>query len=244
MKSRRGIYLLPNLFTTTSLFAGFYAIVSAMNLQFENAAIAIVFATVMDGLDGPIARLTNTQSYFGAQYDSLSDMVSFGLAPAITLYQWSLLGAGKLGWLVAFAYTASTALRLARFNTQQGSDDKQWFQGLPSTAAALFLASWIWLSEVQDYIVLANMLLFSIPVTILTAVLMVSNLRFYKVDLNIKGPVPFFKIVLLVLLLVFIAIDPPLIIFLSSSIYVFSGLVLTLFWIRRRRIARGGPTND
>ncbi|MCK5497771.1 MAG: CDP-diacylglycerol--serine O-phosphatidyltransferase, partial [Gammaproteobacteria bacterium] len=140
MKRRRGIYLLPNLFTTAGLFAGFYGIVSGMNSQFEAAAIAIFIAMVMDGLDGRIARLTNTQSDFGVEYDSLSDMISFGLAPSLIMYQWALSGMGKLGWLAAFVYTASTALRLARFNTQAGSVDKKFFQGLPSPAAAALLA--------------------------------------------------------------------------------------------------------
>ena len=131
-RRRRGIYLLPNLFTTAALFAGFYSIVAAMNAKFEAAAVAIFVAMVLDGMDGRIARLTNTQSDFGVQYDSLSDMVSFGLAPALVIYQWSLSYAGKLGWLAAFIYAATTALRLARFNTQAASADKQYFQGLPS----------------------------------------------------------------------------------------------------------------
>ena len=143
---RRGIYLLPNLFTTAALFAGFYAIVAGMNGRFEAASVAIFVAMVLDGADGRIARLTNTQSAFGAEYDSLSDVISFGLAPALVTYQWSLQGLGKLGWLAAFFYTAATALRLARFNTQLGTADKRYFQGLPcppagATVAALVTAN-------------------------------------------------------------------------------------------------------
>ena len=140
----RGIYLLPNLFTTAGLFAGFYAIVAAIRGDFESAAIAIFIAMVMDGLDGRIARMTNTQSDFGAEYDSLADMASFCLAPALVIYQWSLLDMGKFGWMVAFIYAACGALRLARFNTQVGNEDKRYFQGLPSPAAAACIAGWVW----------------------------------------------------------------------------------------------------
>ena len=146
-KRRRGIYLLPNLFTTAALFAGFYAIVASMKGQFEPAAIAIFIAMLLDGIDGRVARLTNTQTDFGAQYDSLSDMVSFGMAPALVMYQWTLSGMGKLGWLAAFIYTASAALRLARFNTQIGIADKRYFQGLASPSAAAILAGMVWLGE-------------------------------------------------------------------------------------------------
>ena len=139
-RRRTGIYLLPNLFTTGSLFAGFYGIVAAINSHFELAAIAVLVAMLLDGLDGRVARLTNTQSDFGAEYDSLADMASFGLAPALIVYYWSLSGLGKIGWLAAFLYSASAALRLARFNTQAGSSDKRFFQGLPIPAAAEFPA--------------------------------------------------------------------------------------------------------
>ena len=206
MKRRRGIYLLPNLFTTAGLFAGFYGIVSAMNSQFESAAIAIFVAMVMDGMDGRIARLTNTQSDFGVEYDSLSDMISFGLAPSLIMYQWVLSGMGKLGWLAAFVYTASTALRLARFNTQAASEDKRFFQGLPSPAAAALLAGMIWLGETQEYVDVANLTIFAFPVTVIAGILMVSNIRFYSLkQIDFKGRVPFVRILLLVLLFVFIA---------------------------------------
>jgi len=141
---RRGIYLLPNLFTTAALFAGFYAIVQAMNGNFEQSAVAIFIAMVMDGLDGRVARLTHTESAFGAEYDSLSDMVSFGVAPALIVYVWALKDMGKLGWIAAFVYCAGAALRLARFNTQHEVAEKNFFQGLPSPAAAALLAGLVW----------------------------------------------------------------------------------------------------
>ncbi len=144
---RRGIYLLPNLFTTAALFAGFYSIVMAMGGRYEHAAVAIFVAMVMDGLDGRVARLTHTQSAFGAEYDSLSDMVSFGVAPALVAYVWALKGMGKLGWIAAFIYCVGAALRLARFNTQLDVMDKRWFQGLPSPAAAALIAGMVWVAD-------------------------------------------------------------------------------------------------
>src|SRR3990167_9105499 len=147
--SQRGIYLLPNLFTTAALFAGFYAIVAAMKGFYETAAIAIFIGIIADGLDGRVARLTSTQTAFGAQYDSLSDMASFGIAPALVMYSWSLIYLGKLGWLAAFIYAASTALRLARFNTQV-IEDKRYFQGLPSPSAAGVLASLVWMGSTYE----------------------------------------------------------------------------------------------
>ena len=176
-KRRRGIYLLPNLFTTACLFSGFYSIVSAMSGKFEMAAIAIFIAMIMDGLDGRVARMTNTQSDFGAEYDSLADMVAFGLAPALVVFEWSLSSMGKLGWLAAFIYTASTALRLARFNTQVGIADKNYFQGLASPAAAAVVAGMIWV--IQDYQL--DVADFTIPATIVTVcvgLFMVSNVRY------------------------------------------------------------------
>ena len=239
MKRRRGIYLLPNLFTTAGLFAGFYSIVSGMNSQFEAAAIAIFIAMVMDGLDGRIARLTNTQSDFGVEYDSLSDMISFGLAPSLIMYQWALSGMGKLGWLAAFVYTASTALRLARFNTQAGSDDKQFFQGLPSPAAAALLAGMIWLGETQTFGEVTNLTIFAFTITVIAGILMVSNIRFYSLkQIDFKGRVPFVRILLLVLLFVFIASEPPLVLFSIALVYAVSGPVMTLLFIRKHRASR------
>ncbi len=239
MKRRRGIYLLPNLFTTAGLFAGFYGIVSGMNSQFEAAAIAIFIAMVMDGLDGRIARLTNTQSDFGVEYDSLSDMISFGLAPSLIMYQWALSGMGKLGWLAAFVYTASTALRLARFNTQAGSDDKQFFQGLPSPAAAALLAGMIWLGETQTFVDVTNLTILAFPVTVVAGILMVSNIRFYSLkQIDFKGRIPFVGILLLVLLFVFSASEPPLVLFSIALVYAISGPVMTLLLIRKHRASR------
>src|SRR6186713_3556066 len=144
---RRGIYLMPNLFTTAALFAGFYAIVQAMNANFDQSAVAIFVAMVLDGLDGRVARMTRTQSAFGAEYDSLADMVSFGAAPALVIYEWVLRDMGKLGWIAAFVYVAGAALRLARFNTQLSVADKRWFTGLPSPAAAALVAGMIWVVD-------------------------------------------------------------------------------------------------
>ncbi len=239
MKRRRGIYLLPNLFTTAGLFAGFYGIVSAMNSQFESAAIAIFIAMVMDGMDGRIARLTNTQSDFGVEYDSLADMISFGLAPSLIMYQWALSGMGKLGWLAAFVYTASTALRLARFNAQAASIDKRFFQGLPSPAAAALITGMIWLGETQEFVEVENLTIIAFPITVLAGILMVSNIRFYSFkEIDFKGRVPFVGILLIVLLFVFIASEPSLILFSISLIYAVSGPAMTLFFIRKHRAAR------
>ena len=182
---RRGIYLLPNLFTTAALFAGFYAIVQAMNGRFEAAAVAIFIAMVMDGLDGRVARLTRTQSAFGAEYDSLSDMVSFGVAPALVIYVWALKDMGKLGWIAAFVYCAGAALRLARFNTQLEVADKRFFQGLPSPAAAALIAGLVWV--MNDYGIKGpDIRWLAWGVTLFAGLTMVSNLHFYSgKDINL-----------------------------------------------------------
>jgi CDP-diacylglycerol--serine O-phosphatidyltransferase len=237
-KQRRGIYLLPNLFTTAALFAGFYAIVAAMADRFEAAAVAIFVAMVLDGIDGRVARLTNTQSAFGAEYDSLSDMVSFGVAPALVVYQWALVGMGKLGWLAAFVYAAATALRLARFNTQVETADKRYFQGLPCPLAAAVVAGLVWFST--DYgLQGATVMPAAFAITIIAGTLMVSNIRYYSFkELDLKGRVPFISILVVVLIFVFVSSDPPLVLFALSVIYALSGPVLTLVFIRRRRAAR------
>lgn len=235
---RRGIYLLPNLFTIAGLFAGFYAIVTAMEGYFSNAAIAIFVAMIMDFLDGRVARLTNTQSAFGAELDSLSDMVSFGVAPALVVYSWSLESLGKLGWLVAFIFAAAGALRLARFNTQAKIMDKRYFQGLPIPAAAGVLASMVWLgvdSEVPGDL----MDMTAAVLAILTAILMVSNIRYYSFkEIDLKGRVPFVAILLVVLTFVGISLDPPKVLFLFFFCYGLSGLVLTLLALHKRRSLR------
>ena len=205
---RRSIYLLPNLFTTLALFAGFYAVVQGMNHDFERAAIAIFVAAVLDGLDGRVARLTNTQSAFGAEYDSLADMVSFGAAPALVMYEWALRGMGRIGWIAAFVYCAGAALRLARFNTQLSVADKRWFTGLPSPAAALLLAGMIWVLD--DYQVKGGEVRwFAAALTVYAGVTMVSNIRFYSgKDLNLRRAVPFWMTLVVVVALLAISIEP------------------------------------
>lgn len=237
-KRRRGIYLLPNLFTTACLFAGFYAIVAAMSGRFEAAAVAIFVAMVMDGLDGRVARLTNTQSDFGAQYDSLADMVSFGLAPALVVFEWSLSGLGKLGWLAAFIYTACAALRLARFNTQVGIADKNYFQGLASPAAAAVISGMIWIGNDYQFSG-ADLKIPAIIITVIAGLLMVSNIRYHSFkDLDTKGRVPFVWILAIVLVFVFISSDPPLVLFSIFMLYALSGPMLTLKDIRAKRAQR------
>ena len=250
MKRRRGIYLLPNLFTTSALFAGFYAIVSSINSRFEAAAIAIFVAMLLDGMDGRIARLTNTQSDFGVQYDSLSDLISFGLAPALTMYLWSLDDLGKLGWSAAFIYAAATALRLARFNTQAGTEDKRFFQGLASPAAAALIAGMVWLGDsyqLQDGTTVAA---FTLPLTVLAGILMVSNIRYHSFkQIDLRGKVPFVAILIVVFVYFFFATNPPLILFLVALSYAASGPVMTLILLRRHRASRksagaGAPERD
>lgn len=235
---RRGIYLLPNLFTIAGLFAGFYAIVTAMEGYFNYAAIAIFVAMIMDFFDGRVARLTNTQSAFGAELDSLSDMVSFGVAPALVIYSWSLEGLGKLGWLAAFIYAAAGALRLARFNTQVLVADKRYFQGLPIPAAAGVLASMVWLcvdSEILGDVVS----MMTAVLAIIIAILMVSNVRYYSFkEIDLKGRVPFVAILLVVLAFVGISLDPPKILFLIFFCYALSGPILTLRALYKARSLR------
>jgi len=242
-KPSRGIYLLPNLFTTGCLFSGFYAIISATVGNFESAAIAIFIAMVLDGLDGRVARLTNTTSAFGVEYDSLADMVSFGLAPSLVMYLWAFGEMGKLGWLVAFVYTASTALRLARFNTQVEVADKRFFQGLPSPAAAAVVAGFVWLNV--DYgIAGADVVVLALLVTFCAGILMVSNFRYYSFkDIDFKGKVPFFTLLVTVMGLVFISLDPPQILFGFFLLYMCSGLVLTVWGIRQKRTLRDKDAN-
>jgi len=233
---RRGIYLLPNLFTTAALFAGFYGIIAAMKGHFEAASVAVFVAMVLDGLDGRVARLTNTQSDFGVQYDSLSDMLSFGLAPALIIYQWSLAGMGKLGWLAAFMLTACAARRLARFNTQVEVVDKRYFQGLPSPAAAGVVAGLVWVGF-DNGITGEALRVPAFLLTVLTAVLMVSNVRYHSFkELDLKHKVPFMAVLAMVMVFVFIAVDPPQVLFFLLLTYVLSGPVMTLF--HRQRLKR------
>ena len=239
MKSRRGIYLLPNLLTTGALFSGFYSIVAAMNQHFGSAAIAIFVAMILDGMDGRIARLTNTQSAFGMQYDSLSDMVSFGLAPSLVVYQWALFGMGKLGWLAAFVYTACASLRLARFNTQATSIDKRYFQGLPSPGAAAVLAGLVWFGSSYGLIDGTTIGAMCFLVTVIIGLLMVSNIRYHSFkEFDLKNRIPFVTFLIIVPVFVLIAIEPALILFLLAIIYAISGPIFTLILLRRHRVAR------
>ncbi len=239
--SRKGIYILPNLFTTAGLFAGFYAIVQATKGQFETAAIAVFIAMVMDTLDGRVARLTSTSSDFGVEYDSLVDMVAFGLTPALVMYEWSLTHNGKLGWLVAFLYVAAAALRLARFNTQKVMD-RRYFQGMPSPAAAALLAASVWVMESYG-LQGKGMQGLALVLTFATAAAMVSNIRYRSFkDLDLKGKVPFVALLALVLGFVLIAFDPPRVLFVLFFGYFLSGPVMVL--VDRRRRGRAQDTDS
>src|ERR1039458_1319822 len=210
---RRGIYLLPNLFTTAALFAGFYAIVQAMNTRFDQAAVAIFVAMVLDGLDGRVARLTHTQSEFGAEYDSLSDMVSFGAAPALVMYEWALKSMGRIGWIAAFVYCAGTALRLARFNTNTAVVDKRYFQGLPSPAAAALIAGFIWVMTDQG-VKGVSVAWPMVALALYSGMSMVTIVPFYSFkDVHMKKSVQFVVIVLLAMGISVINIDPPTVMF-------------------------------
>jgi CDP-diacylglycerol---serine O-phosphatidyltransferase len=239
---RRGIYLLPNLFTTAALFAGFYAIVQAMNQQFEQAAVAIFVAMVLDGLDGRVARLTRTQSAFGAEYDSLSDMVSFGVAPALVMYEWALKELGRIGWVAAFVYCVGAALRLARFNTNIGVVDKRFFQGLPSPAAAALVSGFVWLANdnkipVSEY----GMPWLAALFTLYAGITMVSNVPFYSFkDINLRRSVPFAVVLLIVFAFVLISTDPPIVLFLLFVAYGLSGYAYWA-WRWRHRARRAPP---
>ena len=237
----RGIYLLPNAFTTGALFAGFYAIVQAMNDQFATAAVATFVAMVLDGLDGRVARLTNTQSAFGEQYDSLSDMVSFGVAPALIMYEWALHDLGKWGWLAAFVYVAGAALRLARFNTNLGVVDKRFFQGLPSPAAAALVVGLVWLAtDLREHRLInmtgADLSWLAWVMTIYAGLTMVSNAPFYSFKtINLRKSVPFMTALVLVLVFVLISSDPPMMLFGLFLCYGLSGYVVWALRYRGRK---------
>jgi CDP-diacylglycerol---serine O-phosphatidyltransferase len=237
-KRSRGIYLLPNLFTTAALFSGFFAILASINGHYEQAAMAIFAAMILDALDGRVARLTNTQSAFGAEYDSLADVISFGLAPSIIVYQWALTGLGKVGWLAAFVYAAGTALRLARFNTQIGIVDKRYFQGLPSPAAAAIMAGALWIS-VDNGIEGSDVSYLVAFISIATGLLMVSNVRYHSFkDIDFKGKVPFFVMVIVMLGFAVVLSQPPLVLFLVFLGYAISGPVFTLTKLKQHRDVR------
>ena len=232
---RRGIYILPNLFTTAALFAGFYAIVQAMNGRFADAAVAIFIAMVLDGLDGRVARLTRTQSAFGAEYDSLSDMVSFGAAPALVIYEWALKGMGKLGWVAAFIYCVGAALRLARFNTNIEVVDKRYFQGLPSPAAAALVAGLVWILLDLGYSG-EQARWYACVLTIFAGITMVSNIRYWSgKDINLRRSVPFVVVPAMVLGYVLLSSYPEGVLFALFLGYALSGYVIAAWrWLRRR----------
>lgn len=231
----QSIYLLPNLFTTGCLFAGFYSIIMAINGDFEKSAIAIFVAMVLDSLDGRVARLTNSTSSFGENFDSLADVVSFGIAPAIVSYVWVLQYLGKLGWLAAFLYLAGSALRLARFNSSKGLIDHRFFQGLPCPAAAALVAGLVWV--VTDLSTSGELLISDVhlswivwAIVIYAGFCMISVLPYYSFkDLKLRKSVPFLMVVMLALGLVLVSQDPPLIIFLTFIIYSFSGFFLYFY---------------
>lgn len=225
----RGIYLLPNLFTTGALFSGFYAIVAGMNGSFAAAAAAIFVAMILDGLDGRVARLTGTESAFGEQYDSLADMVSFGVAPALVAFSWVLQDLGQFGWVAAFVYVAGAALRLARFNVQAGVADKRWFTGLPSPSAAAIVAGLVWVMHDLDIEVLGVKILVALIIAGV-GILMVSNVRYYSFkNIDLKRRVPFVALLVIVLILAVIAIDPATMLLLLFVGYGASGLIRVVF---------------
>jgi CDP-diacylglycerol---serine O-phosphatidyltransferase len=230
---RKGIYILPNLFTLAALFGGFYAIVMAMNRQFEQAAYGIFIAAVLDSLDGRVARMTNTQSAFGEQMDSLSDMVSFGAAPALIVYEWALKGMGKLGWIAAFVYCSGAALRLARFNTNIAVVDKRFFQGLPSPAAAALLIGFIWVMDDAGWKNVSSIPWLSwvaFGVTLYAGLTMVTNVPFYSFkDISFKKSVPFIVIVAIALAFAVITIHPPLVLFGLFFVYGISGYAVYVY---------------
>ena len=227
----------------SGLFAGFFAIIAASQGRFEAACVAIFIAAILDGVDGRVARLTNTQSEFGVQYDSLADLVSFGMAPALVMYYWALsslklegITAGKIGWLTAFLYAACAALRLARFNSQVAQVDKRWFIGLASPAAAGLMASFVWTAH--DLHFNGQQLRYvAVAVTVIAALLMVSRIRYTSFKGSGSGPkaerVPFYVIVIALVLLIALVIDPPKMLLAAAALYALSGPAL---WLRRRRM--------
>lgn len=240
----RGIYLLPNLFTVGALFAGFYAIVAATKAYFDVSAIAIFVAMLLDGLDGRVARMTNTQSEFGAQMDSLSDMVCFGVTPALVMYSWSLFTLGKLGWLAAFMYTVCTALRLARFNSQAESTNKRYSQGLTTTAAAGFIASLIWVSTELHYKG-SSFSWVMLVLMVFVALLKVSTIRYRSFkDFDLRNKVPFIGVIALVLIIMLISYRPPFVFLVLFSGYVLSGPIETMVNLRRRKRERARSGKD
>lgn len=232
-QKRKGIYLLPNLLTTAGLFSGFFAVVSSMNGRFEAAAIAVFVAMIFDGLDGRVARMTNTQSDFGAEFDSMADMVSFGVAPALVAYNWGLSELGKLGWLAAFIYVAGAALRLARFNTQVGIADKRFFQGLASPASAAVTAGLVWVGveygiDGNDYGLVVAL------VTSIAGLLMVSNFKYNSFkEVDWHGKVPFVGLLIVLMAFIVVATEPALVLFIVFALYALAGPINTFRTVDR-----------
>jgi CDP-diacylglycerol--serine O-phosphatidyltransferase len=234
----KGIYMLPNMVTLAALFGGFYAVVMAMNGRYDLATVAIFASMVLDSLDGRVARMTNTQSAFGEQMDSLSDMVSFGAAPALIAYEWTLRGLGRWGWIAAFVYCACAALRLARFNVNTGVVDKRYFQGLPSPAAAALVAGFIWLMT-ETGVKPDDVSWIMFALTLYSGLTMVTNVPFYSFkDLSLKRSVPFAALVLVALGIAVINIDPPTVLFLLFVVYGLSG-----YGVYAWRRVKGKPTS-
>ena len=235
----RGIYLLPSILTTFGMFAGFYSIIASINGDFTLAAISIMVAMLWDALDGRVARLTNTQSDFGAQYDSLADLVSFGVAPALLVYEWSLSDLGRIGWLAAFIFLACAALRLARFNTQVGISDKRYFQGLPSPAAAGVIASMIWLKfwkfEYFDFGIVSLSYYVGVVITIVCALLMVSNVRYYSFKELDSKKASFRFLLAIVLSLIVLLSKPNIFLFTGFFLYMLSGPFITITGLNKKR---------
>ena len=227
--TRKGIYLLPNLLTTASLFSGFFSIVSAINGNFIASGMALFAAQMLDGLDGRVARLTNSQSLFGAQYDSLCDVISFGLAPAIIVFLWGLDSLGQTGWVFSFFYVAAAALRLARFNTYIGSEDT-YFKGLPSPVASAMVVYFVWAMSsygVQGQEVGSILAIFTAILTGCVSLLMVVNIPYYSFkEIELKKRVPFFSMLFVVFIFALISIDPPIVLALCAFVYVVSGPVI------------------
>jgi len=238
----RGIYLLPSILTTFGMFAGFYSIIASINGDFTLAAISIMVAMLWDALDGRVARLTNTQSDFGAQYDSLADLVSFGVAPALLVYEWSLSDLGRIGWLAAFIFLACAALRLARFNTQVGISDKRYFQGLPSPAAAGVIASMIWLKfwkfEYFDFGIVSLSYYIGVGITIFCALLMVSNVRYYSFKELDSKKASFRFLLAIVLSFIVLLSKPNIFLFTGFFVYMLSGPFITIVGLNKKRIEK------
>ena len=234
----RGIYLLPSILTTFGMFAGFYSIIASINGDFTLAAISIMIAMMWDTLDGRVARLTNTQSDFGGEYDSLADLVSFGVAPALLVYEWSLSDLGRVGWLAAFIFLACAALRLARFNTQVGISDKRYFQGLPSPAAAGVIASMIWLKfwNFEYFFGIATLSYYiGVGITILCGLLMVSNVRYYSFKELDSKKASFRFILVVVLSFIVLLSKPNIFLFTGFFVYMLSGPFITIIGLNKKR---------